>query len=87
MLFFAPSSASGAGTQACQLKVGLRTPTPPMAGESLPLRRVRDKMRKQALKMPRMITPEMSKLVTVFIWKAGALRFAAAVETEKKVNQ
>lgn len=47
----------------------------------MPLRRVRERMKKQTLMTPRMITPEMSALVTVFIWNAGAFRWAGATHT------
>lgn len=50
-----------------QLKAGLRTPDRLLTGVLLPLRRVREKMKKQTLMTPRIITPEMSALVTVFI--------------------
>lgn len=50
----------------------------------MPLRRVRERTKKQTLMTPRMITPEMSALVTVFIWNAGAFRWAAATHTHKQ---
>lgn len=54
----------------------------------MPLRRVRERTKKQTLMTPRMITPEMSALVTVFIWNAGAFRWAAATHTHtSKINQ
>ena len=64
-MLFAPHTASfGSGAQ---LKAGLRTPDRVLMGVLLPLRRVREKMKKQTLMTPRMITPEMRALVTVFI--------------------
>ncbi len=60
--FFCSELGSGA-----QLKAGLRAPDKVLTGALLPLRRVREKMKKQTLMTPRMITPEMSALVTVFI--------------------
>lgn len=56
--------AAGSGAQ---LKAGLWAPDSVLTGVLLPLRRVREKMKKQALITPRMITPEISALVTVFI--------------------
>ena len=50
-----------------QLKAGLRTPDRLLTGGVLPLRRVTEKMKKQTLMTPKMITPEMRALVTVFI--------------------
>lgn len=73
-LLFAPRSALSVWRSVCselgsgaQLKAGLRTPDMVLTGALLPLRRVREKMKKQTLMTPRMITPEMSALVTVFI--------------------
>lgn len=64
-MLFAPHTALfGSGVQ---LKAGLRTPDRVLIGVLLPLRRVREKMKKQTLMTPRMITPEMRALVTVFI--------------------
>lgn len=50
-----------------QLKAGLWTPDRPRTGALLPLRRLSEKMKKQTLTTPRMITPEIRALVTVFI--------------------
>lgn len=66
-----------------QLKDGLRTPDRLLTGVLLPLRSVREKMKKQMLMTPRMITPEMSALVTVFIWKTGTFRWAGAAQTQR----
>lgn len=66
-----------------QLKAGLRTPDRLLTGVLLPLRSVREKMKKQMLMTPRMITPEISALVTVFIWKTGAFRWARAVQAQR----
>lgn len=67
-------SVCGESGSGVQLKAGLRAPDRLLTGAPLPLRRVREKMKKQTLMTPRMIMPEMSALVTVFIWNAGALR-------------
>lgn len=50
-----------------QLKAGLWVPDPLLTGVLLPLRRVREKMKKQMVMVPRIITPEISVLVTAFI--------------------
>jgi hypothetical protein len=42
-----------------------------VGGALLPLRRVRDKMKKHRLITPRMMMPEISALVTVFIRNTG----------------
>ena len=60
----------------CQLKAGFRTPDMTVDGALLPLRRVREKMKKQRLITPRMMMPEMSALVTVFIRKTGLFSWA-----------
>lgn len=57
-----------------QLKAGLRAPDRLLTGGLLPLRSVRERMKKHTLMTPRMMTPEMSALVTVFIWKAGVFK-------------
>lgn len=70
-----------------QLKAGLRTPDSVLTGVLLPLRRVREKMKKQTLMTPKMITPEMSALVTVFIWNTGAFRWAEVDAQNKQTNK
>lgn len=67
-----PSTVSCAWTcgrlcSGAQLKAGLWTPDTLRTGALLPFRRLSEKMKKQTLMTPRMITPEISALVTVFI--------------------
>ncbi|TNN53184.1 hypothetical protein EYF80_036603 [Liparis tanakae] len=50
------------GLRRTGLKAGFRTPDRVLTGALLPLRRVREKTKKQTLMTPRMITPEMSAL-------------------------
>lgn len=65
----------GACRSDAQLKAGLWTPETLRTGALLPFRRLSEKMKKQTLMTPRMITPEISALVTVFIWNAGVFRW------------
>lgn len=41
-------------------------------------------MKKQTLMTPRMITPEISALVTVFIWNTGEFRWAEIAQEERR---
>lgn len=66
-----------------QLKAGLWTPDTLRTGALLPLRRLSEKMKKQTLMTPRMITPEISALVTVFIWNTGDFRWAEIAQEER----
>lgn len=50
-----------------QLKVRFRTPDRVPTGALLPFRRVRDMMKKHRHMTPRMIMPEMSAMVIVFV--------------------
>lgn len=67
-----------------QLKAGLGTPETLRTGALLPLRRRSEKMKKQTLTTPRMITPEISALVTVFIWNPGDFRWAEIAQEERR---
>lgn len=60
------------------MKAGFRTPDRELGAALVRLRRVREKMKKHRLMTPRMITPEMSALVTVFIRNTGL--FSRAVK-------
>lgn len=54
-----------------QLKTGFRMPLrTELLGQFL-CRRVREQTKKKMLEIPRMTMPEISTLVTVFIWKGG----------------
>lgn len=66
---YPPSFAETCGElrSGTQLKAGLWTPDAPRTEALLPLRRLSEKMKKQTLMTPRMMTPEISALVTVFI--------------------
>lgn len=66
-----------------QLKAALWTPDTLRPGALLPLRRLSEKMKKQTLMTPRMITPEISALVTVFIWNTGEFRWAEIAQEER----
>lgn len=80
------SSVSTKKVHSCiQLSVGLWTPDTLVTGKLLPLRSVREKMKKQMLMTPKMITPEMSTLVTVFIWNSGVFRLAVAAQKQTNI--